>query len=199
MKKYLKEYIYENLKSIIIILSLIIIGLVVGIISFNISNQEIKTEIILTVKNTLDISKDENFEGINILFNSIGINIFVISIIYFSAVTLIPKLFINLVSFFKGISLGLYIPILFNIFSIGNGILSLILLIILPNIIYISAYIYMCNNSILFHNKVIEQGIKLSIICVEIFKIVITLALFIGSVILEQIGIYIVINNYITL
>ena len=199
MKKYLKEYIYENLKSIIIILSFIIIGLVVGIISFNISNQEIKTEIILSVKNTLDIAKNENFEGINILFNSIGINIFVISIIYFSAVTLIPKLFINLVSFFKGISLGLYIPILFNIFGIGNGILSLILLIILPNIIYIAAYIYMCNNSILFHNKVIEQGIKLSIICVELFKIVITLALFIGSVILEQIGIYIVINNYITL
>lgn len=199
MKKYLKEYIYENLKSIIIILSFIIIGLVVGIISFNISNQEIKTEIILSVKNTLDIAKNENFEGINILFNSIGINIFVISIIYFSAVTLIPKLFINLVSFFKGISLGLYIPILFNIFGIGNGILSLILLIILPNIIYIAAYIYMCNNSILFHNKVVEQGIKLSIICVEIFKIVITLALFIGSVILEQIGIFVVINNYITL
>ena len=199
MKKYLKEYIYENLKSIIIILSFIIIGLVVGIISFNISNQEIKTEIILSVKNTLDIAKNENFEGINILFNSIGINIFVISIIYFSAVTLIPKLFINLVSFFKGISLGLYIPILFNIFGIGNGILSLILLIILPNIIYITAYIYMCNNSILFHNKVVEQGIKLSIICVEIFKIVITLALFIASVILEQIGIFVVINNYITL
>lgn len=199
MKKYLKEYIYENLKSIIIILSFIIIGLVVGIISFNISNQEIKTEIILSVKNTLDIAKNENFEGINILFNSIGINIFVISIIYFSAVTLIPKLFINLVSFFKGISLGLYIPILFNIFGIGNGILSLILLIILPNIIYIAAYIYMCNNSILFHNKVVEQGIKLSIICVEMFKIVITLALFIGSVILEQIGIFVVINNYITL
>ena len=130
MKKYLKEYIYENLKSIIIILSFIIIGLVVGIISFNISNQEIKTEIILSVKNTLDIAKNENFEGINILFNSIGINIFVISIIYFSAVTLIPKLFINLVSFFKGISLGLYIPILFNIFGIGNGILSLILFLV---------------------------------------------------------------------
>lgn len=199
MKKYLKEYIYENLKSIIIILAFIIIGLVVGIISFNISNEDIKTEIISTVRNTLDISKNENFEGINILFNSIGTNLFVISIIYFSAITLIPKIIINIVSFFKGISLGLYIPILFYIFSIGDGILSLIFLIILPNIIYIAAYIYMCNNSILFHNKVIEHGIKLSIVCVEFFKIVITLALFIASVILEQIGIFVVINNYITL
>lgn len=199
MKKYLKEYIQENINSIIVILLFIIFGLVVGIFCFNISNKEIKNEIILNVKNTLDIAKSENFEGINIILNSIGVNIFIIAIIYFSAITLIPKILINITSFLKGVSLGLYIPVLFNILGVSEGVVSLILLIVLPNIIYIAAYIYMCNNSIIFHEKVLEHGIKFSIVCLESLKIVITFALIISSIILEQVGVFIVINNYVTL
>ena len=199
MKKYLKEYIQENFNSIIMIVLFITIGLVVGILGFYISDEIIKNEIILNVRNTLDIAKNENFECINILLNSFVTNIFIIAIIYFSTITLIPKILINLTSFFKGISIGLYISILFSIFGIYDGIIALFFLIVLPNIIYISAYIYMCNNSIIFHNKVLKHEVKVSIICLECIKLVIALVLIISSIILEQIGVFIVINNYVAL
>lgn len=196
MKKYLKDYIYENFKVIFAIFLFIIIGLVLGIFIFNISEETVKSGIIQSAKSTLEIAKEEKFEGINIILNSIVMNFFVILIIYFSSITLIPKALINIVSILKGISLGLYIPVLFNIFGISNGILSLIIYIIIPNIIYISSYIFLCNNAILFHNKIIEEDFKLSNLCFEMIKIVIVFSLMLVSVILEQVAVMVIINNY---
>lgn len=192
MKKYLKNYIDNNLKNIFTIFSFIIIGLVLGIFIFNISNESDKIDIVESAKKILDISKSENFEGINIIFNSLKSNILIITIVYFAALTLIPQILINLISMIKGISLGIYIPVLFNIFGINNGILVLLILIIIPNLIYILAYIFLCNNSILIHRNIIEEGIKFSTFCFEIVKVVITISLMLVAVILEQISVIVI-------
>lgn len=197
MKKYLKDYIYNNSKNIFTIFLFIVIGLVVGIFIFNVSDENLKQEIIQSIRNTLYISKNNNFEGINIIINSLSTNITLICIIYFISLTLIPRLLINLVSMLKGISLGLYIPVLFNIFGISNGIISLLILIVIPNIIYISSYIYLCNNAILFHKKILEEGFKFSNFCLESVKVVITFSLMLASVILEQISVIIIISRFI--
>lgn len=168
-----------------------------GIVIFNVSDGSVKNEIIQNVKNTIDISKNQNFEGINIIINSVSSNLAIIIIIYFSAVTLIPKLLINMISMLKGISIGLYIPVLFNIFGLGNGLLVLFLLIVIPNIIYISSYIYLCSNAIIFNEKIIAEGFKISIFCCELVKIVIAFSLMLASVILEQISVMIIISHFI--
>lgn len=196
MKKYLKEYIYSNFNNIFTIFLFIIIGLVVGIVVFHTSNETVKTDIINNAINTLDIAKNKNFEGINITINSICMNLFVIFTIYFASITLIPKLLINMISLLKGISLGLYIPVLFSIFGISNGILSLVLLIIIPNLIYITSYIFLSNNAILFHDKIIKENFKISFICIEAIKIVIVFSLMLVAVMLEQIAAVVIIGNY---
>ena len=83
MKKYLKDYIYNNFKNIFTIFIFIAIGLVVGIFLFNISDESAKSQIIQSVRNTLDLSKNKNFEGVNIIINSLTTNISLIIIIYF--------------------------------------------------------------------------------------------------------------------
>ena len=67
MLDYIKEYINNNFKSIVLIFSCLIIGLVVGIITFNFMPGGTKTEIIQTLNNTLSSTKSENFEGINVI------------------------------------------------------------------------------------------------------------------------------------
>jgi len=197
MKKYLRDYIYNNIKNIFTIFFVVVIGLVVGIVLFNISEVSIKNEIIQSVTNTLNVSKSKNFEGINIMMNSLTTNMFLIGIIYFISLTLIPKLLINLVSLLKGVSIGLYIPVIFSIFGVGNGILVLLILIIIPNIVYIASYIYLCNNSILFHERISEEGFKISTLCLECIKVVITFSLILVSVILEQISVSLIISRFV--
>lgn len=196
MKKYLKEYIYINFRNIFTIFLFIVIGLVVGIAIFHSSGENVRNEIINNAMNTLNIAKNQNFEGINIIINSIKMNFCIILIIYFASITLIPKLLINIVSLLKGISLGLYIPVLFNIFGISSGIFSLILLIIIPNLIYIAPYIFLSNNAILFHDKIINEDFKISTIFSEAIKIVIVFSLMLVSTMLEQIAAMVIIGNY---
>lgn len=196
MKKYLREYIYTNFKNIVMIFTFIIIGIAMGIIIFNTSEEVVKNEIVQNAKNIIDISKNQNFEGINIIINSISLNFIMITIIYFAAVTLIPRVIINIISMLRGISIGLYIPVLFSIFGIGNGFIALIILIIIPNIINISSYIYLCSNAIIFNKKIIDEGFKISVFLYEITKIIIAFSLILLSVILEQVGVIIIIGNF---
>lgn len=84
MLDYIKEYNNNNFKSIVLIFSCLIIGLVVGIITFNFMPGGTKTEIIQTLNNTLSSTKSENFEGINVIKNGMISNgILVFNTIFF--------------------------------------------------------------------------------------------------------------------
>ena len=71
MKKYLRNYVEDNINNIIMIFLCIIIGLVIGIIIFNTSDINTKDQLIKGVNETLEISKNDNFECIDILYNGI--------------------------------------------------------------------------------------------------------------------------------
>lgn len=196
MKNYLRNYIYENIKVISIILLCVAIGIIIGSLVFNYSNENIKNQIINISKNTLDIAKNENFEGINVLLNGIKTNIPVIIFIYFSAITFIPMFLINITSFIKGISIGIYASILLSLFGVTKGIFFSLLVIFIPNVIYIMAYIFICNNSLILHNKFMENGIKIYDVIFEIVRIVIGFSTIFLSVILEQITLGIAVNKF---
>ena len=140
MKNYLFKYTKENYKTIKTLVFCLVIGMIMGIIVFNIIDNSIKNELIHNVKTTLDIAKNKNFEGINIIKNGIISNALIC--------------FFNLL---KGISIGIYISTLFSIFGTGNGLLALILIVLLPNLIYIPSYIYVCTNAINFHYSVLFE------------------------------------------
>ena len=199
MEKYLKNYIEKNIKNILFILFFITIGLVMGIVMFETLDVQLKESIIAEIKNNLEMTKKSGFEGINMISNGIFFNVIIISIIYFSVITFIPKIIINLVSTLKGISMGMYVATLFSIFNIGNAVVISIFLILLPNIIYIPAYIFICDNALLLHVNIENKNLKLYKLGIEVIKIIIGFSMIFLSILLEQISVISIINRYVKL
>lgn len=201
MLDYLREYVKENFKIITVLFLCVVIGLVVGIIVYKFIPSESKIEIINTLKNTLEYTKQEDFAGINVIKNGVISNSILVAIIYFSSITLIAPFVVYIMNFVKGFAIGLYIPTIFCVFGFGNGILVLLLLVVIPNLVYLPAFIYLSINSLKFHYELFEikeEG-KIGLTLREIFKIVLGFSVIILSVILEQLLSYGVIKIYINM
>lgn len=198
MGDYLKRYIQENYKVIKIISVCFIIGLVVGVIVYSFIDSGIKNEFIKSLKSTLDLSKNSNFEHINIIKNGIIANGILLSIMYFCSVTLFAPILICTTTFFKGFSMGIYIPVVFSVFGFSNGILVLFLLIIIPNILYVPTFIFSATNAIKFHYTLFENkesGVFFSCLR-ELIYIGISTSVIILSIVVEQLLTTTVINLY---
>lgn len=201
MLNYIKEYVNDNFKSIVVLLFCIIIGLVVGIFIYQLTSEDIKLELTKTLTQTLEKTKKENFQGINIIKNGMISNIILIAIIYFSSITLIAFGIVSGVNLFKGFAIGLYIPTLFQVFGFGNGILALFLLVIVPNIIYIPAFVYISVNSLKLNYNILDKSNNknISLIFKECGKLIMGFSVIALSVIIEQFLCLGVINIYISM
>lgn len=187
MKNYIKEYINENFKVIAIIVICLVLGLVMGMISYHFLEAGTKNELIKTMTTTLDLTKAGNFENINVIRNGIVSNFILVAVIYAIALTLLSPILTSMLSLAKGFAIGMYIPTIFQIFGPSKGILALLLMVILPNLLYISSFIYMCTNAIRFHYELIGAESKLPVCMKEIIKIVIGFSLMFVGVLIEQI------------
>ncbi len=189
MKRYLINYIKENSKIITIFLLSILIGVVSGIIIYQFSSEQTKIELKDTVVNTLNISKQDNFDGINIIKNGISTNLILIILVYFSSLTMICPILISLINMIKGISIGIYVPILFSVFGIYNGIIALLLLIIIPNLFYLPAFVFLSTNALSLHYIITEKlkESRTKILIKHLTYIVIGFSFIFLSVLLEQI------------
>ena len=128
-------------------------------------------------------------------------NIILIAIIYFSSITLIAFGIVSGVNLFKGFAIGLYIPTLFQVFGFGNGILALFLLVIVPNIIYIPAFVYISVNSLKLNYNILDKSNNknISLIFKECGKLIMGFSVIALSVIIEQFLCLGVINIYISM
>lgn len=198
MKEYLKEYIEENSKVLKILSICFILGLFAGIFTFCFINDGIKNEYISTLNNTLELSKNNNFESINIVKNGIISNGILIFIIYFCAITLIAPLLICMTNFFKSFSIGLYIPIIFSVFGVSKGLVVVLLLIIIPNIFYIPTFIFSSTNAIKLHYFLFEKNKEhfITYLLREGIYVFVSFSIIILSVVLEQLLTLNVINIY---
>ncbi len=189
MKEYLLNYIKTNFKTIKTLLICLVIGVVIGVVIYQLIDENIRDELISSVSSTLSIAKGEGFEGINVLKNGILSNILISIIIYISSITLISPVCICALNVIRGVSIGIYISTIFAVFGIGSGILATILIIVLPNLIYIPAYIYMCTNSVNFHYLIIDKSSRenfLKELVKESYRFIIAFSLMILSVLIEQ-------------
>lgn len=198
MKEFLKKYIEENYKVLKILCLCFCIGLIVGIVLFMFLDNGIKNELVGTMKNTLDLSKADNFENINIIKNGMISNAIIIGVIYFCAITLFAPMLICITNFFKSFSIGVYIPVIFSIFGVSKGLIVTLLIVIIPNLLYIPAFIFSSTNAINFHYFLFENkdsSFMLGIVR-EITYILISFSIIILSVVLEQLLTLNVINMY---
>lgn len=199
MKNYVVRFVNDNYKGIIVLGLCLLIGLTLGLISFSFFNEQLKLEFVNNVKSTFQLAKSDGFEGINILKNAMLINLLMVLLFVFIAITIIAPIIYSGLFFLKGFSLGIYMSIILNIFGFGKGILSILLLIILPNLIYLPVFIYVGIQFINTHYIIIgtEQKSKIGAIISLGISMLIAFSIFLISILLEQNLIPVAINMYV--
>lgn len=198
LKKWIKEYIAINKREILIVIGLLLLGIVIGIGAYVFSSSEIKQMAIESVKKVLDISKEETYVKTNIIKNGIKTNLITICLLAGLSVMLFGKYVIYGLTILKGAAISLYTIVIFNVFGPLLGIVVTLLLVILVNILYIPAFIYLVVTFLEVNFNVFK--IKLNSNGYNVYKLL--LAVFVGSilmfssVIVEQIVSSIVLNIY---
>ena len=160
---------------------------------------EIKELAKTSVKDVFDISKEETYVKTNVILNGIKADVILILILAILSVTLFGRVGIYAIVFLKGISYSLYTILLFKIFGPLWGIIVSFLLVILINMIYIPALIFVVVtfleiNFNLFKVKI--QSFNVSMIYKAIFSIIMGFILMFSSVVLEQVLSTVVLNIY---
>ncbi len=199
MKNYVRGYILENYKMLIMFVIFLIIGIVAGIVGYQMLDITTKTELINSIKSTLEISKEQNFEGFNIIKNGMISNILLMIVIYFTAVTLICPYLLGILNVSKGFAIGIYIPTLLSLFGVKNGALAIILMVILPNLMYIPSFIYSCVNSCNISREIISSNKKISIFVSEVIRAAIAFSIIFVGIIIEQMTSTYIISLYSTI
>lgn len=163
-KRYIHKYIKENRNEIFIIAIMLIVGIISGIIMFALIKNESIYILIESMNETLSLSTNKSFVKMSIVLNAAKNNALLIVVMLFLSITLIGRGCIYAITLLKGIILGIYTCILLQIFGIGYGALVVLMQVILVNVIYIPAYIYLAVELILFNLdlfKIRTSGINL--------------------------------------
>ena len=152
MKNILLNYVIRNKKNFIIIITLFLIGIFIGTIFINNSNENQKLEINNYIEELVKkVKESENVNKLNLLLISIKQNIMFILLIWFLGCTIIGGIFIYITIIYKGFSIGYTISALIAVLGIKQGILISIISLLLQNIIFLPAFFIVAEN----RNKII--------------------------------------------
>ncbi|MBR5227561.1 MAG: hypothetical protein IKV94_02890 [Clostridia bacterium] len=151
IKKFFTQYVEENKYDIYIISMLLIIGFFVGVGLFFLINAEVSNQLINAAKSVFDASMQADNLKINVILNGVKVNLILIIAFLLFSITLIGRVFIYFSTILKGISIGIYSCIIFSIFNIWWGLVVTCLLVVLINLVYIPAYIYLASTLLAFN------------------------------------------------
>jgi uncharacterized membrane protein SpoIIM required for sporulation len=199
LKNYILKILRENKKSIKVFIFCILLGLAAGIISYNFLSSSNKTELVDSVRTTLDISKNENFEKISILQNGLKSNLYTILLFLVVSTTIVAPIVFCIIYFLKGFAIGIYIAVIYNIFGFWNGTLSNFLINVIPNIIFIPAYIFIGLKTIDFHYYICSESTlmeKVKRLVYLGYSYMIITPFFFLSIVMEQLVFPVVLSIY---
>ncbi|MBQ8044309.1 MAG: hypothetical protein IJ272_09250 [Clostridia bacterium] len=199
LKKWFKEYIEINKRDILIVVGLMLLGVIVGIGAYIFSSDAVKELAVTSVKEVFDISKSEAYVKTNIIVNGMKADILFILVFAILSVTLFGKWIIYIIVMLKGAALSLYTILLFNIFGPLWGIVTFILLVLLVNILYIPALIYLVVTFLEVNFNVFKtrlNNINVSTTYKILLVIFLSFVIMFSSIVVEQIASSIVLNIY---
>lgn len=199
LKKWLKEYIQINKREILIVVGLLLLGIIIGVGVYIFSTNQLKELAITNIKGVLDISKSDTYVKANIIANGIKANLLLILVLSILSVTLFGKLGIYIILLLKGASLSLYTIFLFNIFGVFWGAITTFLLVVLVNILYIPALIYLVVSFLELNFNVFKtriNNINLSLTYKILLIVFVAFVIMFSSIVLEQIASNVVLNIY---
>lgn len=199
LKKWFKEYVEINKREILTIVCLMLLGVIIGAGAYIFAGSAIKDLAISSVKEVFDISKSETYVSTNIILNGIKSDIILILILAMLSVTLFGRWIIYLIMILKGAALSVYTIILFNVFGPLWGIITFILLVLLVNILYLPAVIYLTVSFLEVNFNIFKAKFS-NMNVTGIYKVLITIILsfivMFSSIIVEQLVSSIALNIY---
>lgn len=197
-----KEYVYQNKKIVIGLFVCILVGVVSGFVIYNFSSKDVKGILVKQMTESIELSEKEDFIKIDVIYNGIKNNICLIFFMFVFSIMLYGTILIYFLYIIKGVAIGIYIGTLFGIFGVWWGLLVVLLLIVLVNIVYLPAMIFIGTTFINYNLNVLEYRRdvkKVESISKVLFKVAFGLMIVFSSIIVEQLmsNFVIKINNYI--
>ena len=194
MNKVLLNYVKNNKKLFFRLLFFILIGIIVGVIYFNVVLEDVEREeisvFVLNTQTRLKENVDINY--IRLLMNSIKKNTFYIFLIGMLGLFVFGNLLVYLILIFKGLSIGFTISTFLYSFSFSTEFILLIILCIFQNIIIIPSILLISEKSEKLSKSIKEKRINLRD---ELCKhIIIMSILIVLSLLVSLIEIYISMN-----
>lgn len=181
-----KDDITNNLKSYAIILIIFTVGIFLGVLFINQTEQ--KEEITEYINTYIEQTKTiQNGDFFGELKDDIKGNILLVLLLWFSGTTIIGIPIVFGILLFRGFCLGYTIASCVYVLGKIKGLIFVLLTIFLQNIIFIPAIIILGVSSIKLYTSIIKdrrkENIKLSILKHSIRTIFILIALILSSII----------------
>ena len=189
----MKKYIQENIETIIKFGMICVAGILLGIIMYSFADSSY----IDIIKNIFDQSKNEDFNGINILVNGLKNNVIYVGVCYLTLMFIYTPLALLFLIILKCTSIGIYMCSIFSLFGFSKGIICVLVGVILPDIFCLFGYILISTN-ILDVYKRIKEGTKIRLYngINFVYILLISISLISFSIVIEQLSSSIMLNLY---
>lgn len=188
VKETIQEHIMNNLKEYSIVALIFIIGVFLGVLFVNNIQEGQKAEITTYLSNFIETLKGtEKLDNIELLKNSIGQNLILAITIWFFGTTVIGIPVVFGMVLYRGFCLGYTISVCISMMGMSKGLLFVLTSLVLQNIIFIPVILALAVSGFKLYKSIMKdkrkENIKLEIVRHTIFSIIMTLLLFVSSVI----------------
>ena len=187
-KTILKEYVKNNYKIYLLVCILFIIGIFIGVMTINFSNEKNIEEIEKVINEVVNnYKKVENINNFQLTFQSIKRNVLFAIILWTGGTTIIGLPMVLLSILIRGVILGFTISSITVTLGTLKGILFCIGLEVLQNILYIPAILTIGVSSIKLYKSIItdkrKENIKIEVIRHTIISTIMIAVLVLSTII----------------
>ena len=179
MKDIIVRYTQSNIKEIILIITIMFIGMIIGVLCINNVSSENENNIKTYLNNMKsEMKKIDNYKEVNqvnILNNNLKNNILYILIIGILSASVLGIFIVYILLLIKGFSIGYSMSAIMATFGTKKGIIFICSSMILHNIIYIVGILLVSINGINLYNYILHNErteIKIKIIRHIVFIII---------------------------
>lgn len=184
----LKNHVVTNLKEYIIVSLIFIIGIFLGVMFVNNTNEIQKNEICNYITSYIENSRQGSIEITDSLKNNIKENVALACLLWFSGTTVICMPIVLGIILFRGFCLGYTIAATISSIGLTKGISFILTSILLQNLLFIPAILLLGVSGIKLYKSIMrdkrKENIKISIIRHTVISSM-TLVIFILSAVIE--------------
>ena len=188
VKNIIKEHVSNNSKEYIIVLLVFIIGIFIGVLLVNNTQENQISEITTYLNNFIEkIKNTDNLSNIDLVKTSISQNMLLAIALWFFGTTVIGIPIVFGIVLYRGFCLGYTISVAIITLGMTKGLIFVIVSLLLQNIIFIPAILALSVSGFKLYKSIMKdkrkENIKLEIVRHTIFSIIMMILLIISSLI----------------